>query len=39
MLEAYRNGPKRVVLPNGWLNDLENENPPGIEAEVLVSGG
>ncbi len=36
---SHRNGPKRVVLPNGWLNDLENENPPGIEAEVLVSGG
>jgi len=30
---------QRVALPDGYLDDLEDDTPPGAEAEVLVSGG
>lgn len=36
---SHRNGPKPVVLPEGWLDDPEDITPPPAEAEVLVSGG
>ena len=36
---SHRNGPKRVVLPEGWLDDPDDATPPPAEAEVLVSGG
>ena len=35
---SHRNGPKPVVLPEGWLDDPEDATPPEA-AEVLVSGG
>ncbi|MEY2570387.1 MAG: hypothetical protein QOE63_737, partial [Acidimicrobiaceae bacterium] len=31
-------GPRRVVLPEGWLDALDDPNPP-LGAELLVSGG
>ncbi|MDG2906749.1 MAG: tRNA dihydrouridine synthase DusB [Acidimicrobiales bacterium] len=36
---SHRNGPRRVVLPEGWLDDPEDATPPPAEAEALVSGG
>ena len=36
---SHRNGPRPVVLPEGWLDDLDDATPPSAEAEVLVSGG
>ena len=30
---------QRVALPDGYLEDLEDDTPPGAEAEALVSGG
>jgi len=36
---SHRGGPRRVVLPDGWLDDPEDMTPPPAEAEALVSGG
>lgn len=36
---SHRSGPRRVVLPEGWLDDPEDMTPPPAEAEALVSGG
>ena len=36
---SHRNGPKPVVLPEGWLDDPEDATPPSEAAGVLVSGG
>jgi tRNA-dihydrouridine synthase len=36
---SHRSGPRRVVLPDGWLDDPEDMTPPPAEAEALVSGG
>ena len=36
---SHRNGPKPVVLPEGWLDDPEDATPPEAAAEALVSGG
>jgi len=36
---SHRNGPRRVVLPEGWLDDPDDATPPPAEAEALVSGG
>jgi hypothetical protein len=30
---------QRVVLPEGWLDDPQDDTPPGRGAEALVSGG
>ncbi len=30
---------QKVALPDGYLDDLDDETPPGEDAEVLVSGG
>jgi nifR3 family TIM-barrel protein len=32
-------GGQRVALPAGWLDDREDDTPPGRAAEALVSGG
>jgi nifR3 family TIM-barrel protein len=32
-------GRQKVVLPEGYLDDLEDDTPPGIEAEAADSGG
>jgi hypothetical protein len=32
------NGPRRVALPAGWLDNTDDPNPPA-GAEVFVSGG
>ena len=34
-----RGGTQRVVLPRGYLDDLETDQPPGREAEQAISGG
>jgi len=34
-----RGGTQRVVLPEGYLDRLDDDTPPGPEAEALVSGG
>jgi nifR3 family TIM-barrel protein len=34
-----RSGTQAVSLPPGYLDDLEDDTPPGAEAEELVSGG
>lgn len=36
---SHRSGPKRVVLPEGWLDNPSDATPPPAEAAVLVSGG
>ncbi len=36
---SHRNGPRPVVLPEGWLDDPDDATPPPAEAEALVSGG
>jgi nifR3 family TIM-barrel protein len=35
---GHTNGPRRVVLPDGWLDDVDDPTPPE-GAELLVSGG
>jgi hypothetical protein len=32
-------GTQRVVLPEGYLDDLDDATPPGAEAEAADSGG
>ena len=34
-----KSGTQRVVLPEGYLDDLEDASPPPLEAAVAVSGG
>ncbi len=34
-----RSGTQKVVLPHGWLDDPEDDTPPGADAEELISGG
>ena len=35
---GHTNGPRRVVLPEGWLDEVDDPTPPE-GAELLVSGG
>ena len=35
---GHTNGPRRVVLPDGWLDEVDDPTPPE-GAELLVSGG
>jgi tRNA-dihydrouridine synthase len=34
-----RGGTQKVALPEGYLDDLEDDTPPGVEAEAADSGG
>ncbi|MET0903573.1 MAG: tRNA dihydrouridine synthase DusB [Acidimicrobiales bacterium] len=36
---GHTNGPRPVVLPDGWLERIDDPTPPDREAEALVSGG
>ena len=36
---SHTGGPRPVNLPEGWLDDRDNDQPPGLGAEALVSGG
>jgi hypothetical protein len=36
---GHTNGPRRVILPEGWLESVDDPTPPDREAEALVSGG
>jgi len=36
---SHTGGPKPVALPEGWLDNLESDQPPGRGAEAFVSGG
>jgi nifR3 family TIM-barrel protein len=36
---SHRNGPRPVVLPEGWLDDPDDATPPPASAELLISGG
>ena len=39
MTRGHSHGPKRVVLPHGWLDDREESTPPGAMASAFSSGG
>jgi hypothetical protein len=32
-------GAQKVILPDGYLDHLEDDAPPGPEAETAISGG
>jgi len=36
---SHTGGPREVALPDGWLDDRDNDQPPGAGAESIVSGG
>ena len=36
---SHTGGPRAVHLPEGWLEDRDNDQPPGAGAESIVSGG
>jgi len=36
---SHTGGPRAVHLPEGWLDDRDNDQPPGSGAEAIVSGG
>ena len=36
---SHTGGPRAVSLPEGWLQDRENDQPPGGGADSIVSGG
>jgi nifR3 family TIM-barrel protein len=36
---GHTNGPRRVHLPDGWLETADDPTPPDKDAEALVSGG
>ena len=37
-MRGHTNGPRRVVLPDGWLDEVDDATPPR-SADLLVSGG
>ena len=39
LTRGHSHGPKRVVLPHGWLDDRESRIPPGVKADAFTSGG
>ena len=39
MPRGHTNGPIRVVLPEGYLNDLDDMTPPADSAVTALSGG
>ena len=39
MTRGHSHGPKRVVLPHGWLDDRDSRVPPGVKADAFTSGG
>ena len=36
---SHTGGPRAVHLPEGWLEDRDNDQPPGAGADSIVSGG
>ncbi|MGE3329003.1 MAG: tRNA dihydrouridine synthase DusB, partial [Acidimicrobiia bacterium] len=36
---GHTNGPRPVHLPDGFLDHLDDDQAPGIDAELAVSGG
>jgi len=36
---SHTGGPRAVHLPEGWLSDRDNDQPPGGGADSIVSGG
>ncbi len=36
---SHTGGPRSVQLPDGWLDDRDNDQPPGGGADAIVSGG
>jgi tRNA-dihydrouridine synthase len=39
MKRGKRGGRQQVALPDGYLDDPDDQTPPAIEAEAIVSGG
>lgn len=39
LTRGHSHGPKRVVLPHGWLDSRDDPTPPGALASAFVSGG
>ena len=39
MPRSHTGGPRAVHLPEGWLEDRDNDQPPGGGADSIVSGG
>jgi nifR3 family TIM-barrel protein len=39
MTRGHTSGPRPVHLPDGYLDDLDDDRAPGPEAELVVSGG
>ena len=39
MVRGHTNGPRRVVLPEGWLDHPDDASPPAAAADLVVSGG
>ena len=39
MVRGHTNGPRRVVLPEGWLDHPDDASPPVAAAGLVVSGG
>jgi hypothetical protein len=39
MPRGKRGGTQSVALPEGYLDDLEDSTPPGVDAEDAISGG
>ena len=39
LTRGHSHGPKRVILPHGWLEGREDPTPPGVLASAFTSGG
>lgn len=39
LTRGHSHGPRRVVLPNGWLESRDDRTPPGVLASAFSSGG
>ena len=39
VIRGKTGGTQKVVLPEGYLDDLDDATPPGVEAETADSGG
>ena len=39
LTRGHSHGPRRVVLPHGWIESRDDHTPPGVSADAFTSGG
>jgi len=39
LTRGHSHGPKKVILPHGWIESRDDHTPPGVLASAFSSGG